>query len=283
MPPIYHNPSPPLDTYIERLYYLDGPMPYSHERIIPDPRLDLKFSFGGTIRAYKEDNPEPLAICSDSWWVGLWNTYHVVEWPSNVQFFGILFKPGAAYPFLGIPVSELHSNVVALDEFWGNLATEVREQLSAAPSLEARFALIERFLVARLHTASSGFSAVQYALTQIACQNGALSIRALSEQMGMSQNHLSTLFKRLVGGAPKEIARLYRFQYMLNNIDATQPLDWTQVAFQYGYYDQSHFNKEFAAFTGHNPTEYRRLRCKVYTENPYHARYLRQLPANPTN
>jgi len=72
-----------------------------------------------------------------------------------------------------------------------------------------------------------------------------LSIRALSDQMGLSQNHLGTQFKRLVGGTPKELARLTRFEWTLRSIDPTQPVDWTRVAHQSHYYDQSHFNKDF--------------------------------------
>ena len=55
---------------------------------------------------------------------------------------------------------------------------------------------------------------------------GVLSITALSDEMGISQNHLGTQFKWLVGGTPKELARLYRFERAIRSIDPTQPVDW---------------------------------------------------------
>jgi AraC-like DNA-binding protein len=275
---ILHIPSPPLNAYIDYLYYVDGPMPYPREKIMPGPQLDLKINFGGAIQAYQAGQAEPCATCSDSWWVGLWSAYHVVDWPLDVRFFMVEFKPGGAYPFLQLPLSELHNQVVPLDAIWGHFAAEIRERLYAAPTIPAQFALLEQYLLARLCEAPYGLNTVQYALAQIARQHGALSIRALSDQIGISQNHLGTQFKRLIGGTPKEVARLYRFQHALRSIDPTQPVDWTRVAHQSRYYDQSHFNKDFVAFTGHNPSEYLRLRRRVQAENPTRAKYLRELP-----
>lgn len=277
---ILHIPSHPLNVYIHNLYYVDGLAPYPHEKILPDSQLDLKINFGGAIQAYQADQAESFETCSDSWCVGLWSEYHVVDWPLEMQYFGVSFKSGGAYPFLQLPLSELHNQVVSLDAFWGHCAAEIRERMYAALTMKARFALLEKYLLARLCPVSYGIRAVQYALAQIARRHGALSIRALSDQMGISQNHLGTQFKRLVGGTPKELARLYRFQHAIRSIDPIQPVDWTRVAHQFHYYDQSHFNKDFVEFTGHNPSEYLRLRRRVRDENPQRAQYLRLLPAD---
>jgi methylphosphotriester-DNA--protein-cysteine methyltransferase len=52
---------------------------------------------------------------------------------------------------------------------------------------------------------------VQHALGEITRHRGVLSIRKLSEQLGISQNHLNAQFKRTIGISPKEFARLSRF------------------------------------------------------------------------
>jgi AraC-like DNA-binding protein len=277
---LVYTPSPPLNAYVDGFYYLDGRMPYPREKIMPDAWLDLKINLGGTIQVYKADQSKLFISCSDSWWVGLWNTYHVVDWPSDMQCFGISFKPGGAYPFLQLPLSELHNHIGALDAIWGRFAAEIRERLYDVPTIPARFALLEQFLLSRLREPPEGLRSMHYALAQIAQQHGSLSIRALSDDMGMSQNHLSTQFKRLVGGTPKDLARLYRFKHVLKSINPTQPVDWTRVAHQARYYDQSHFNKDFMAFTGNTPSDYLRLRRQVQTQNPQHARYLRELPTD---
>jgi AraC-like DNA-binding protein len=275
---IRHIPSPPLNTYIDYLSFLDGPMPYPRAKVLPFPALDLKINFGGALIAYEPNRTEPIASCAESWWMGLWSTYHAVDWPLDMQLFCVIFKPAGAYPFLQLPLSELHNQVVSADAIWGHGVAEIRERLYAAPTIQARFALLERLLLARLDEVPYGLKTVRYAVAEIARQHGALSIRTLSDDLGSSQAHLITLFKRMVGVSPKELARFYRLKHVLRSIDPTQPIDWAQIAHQAHYYDQSHFNKDFVAFTGHNPTEYLQLRRQIHTTDPEHKQILRLLP-----
>jgi AraC-like DNA-binding protein len=275
---IVYTPSPPLDAFIHRLYYANSTLPYEREKILPMPWLELKVNFGGAFQAYDTDSELPFATCAESWVTGLWSESHIVDRPPDVQRIGVTFKLGGAYPFLGIPLSELHNQIISLDAIWGSFADEIRERLYATPTIQARFALFEQLLLARLGEVPYWLKPVQYAIEQIARQNGALSIRALSDEMGISQKHLIEQFKRIVGGTPKELARLYRFVHMIRSIDSTQPVNWTRMAHDSLFYDQSHFNREFEAFTGHNPTSYLRLRHRIYSETPHHASYLHLLP-----
>ena len=275
---ITHLLSPPLSFYIDQLYYVDGPMPYQREKILPAAWLDLKINLGGAIKVYTQDQSEPSLICTDSWSVGLWNTYHAVEWPADLRFYGVFFKPGGAYPFLQLPICELHNHVVSLDLLWGKFAAELRERLYAAPTAQAGLDLLEQLLLMRLREIPYRFKVVQYALAEIARHHGNLSIRAMSDHIGVSQNYLTAQCKLLAGGTPKELARLFRFQRVLDHLDPTQPIEWTWIAHQAQFYDQSHFNKEFATFTGHTPTDYLRLRRQVQTQHPHHAPFLRELP-----
>jgi AraC-like DNA-binding protein len=84
----------------------------------------------------------------------------------------------------------------------------------------------------------------------------------------------------LVGIPPKELTRFYRFSHVLRSIDPVRPVDWTRLAHETGFYDQSHFNKDFVAFTGQSPTDFLRLQRRVYTENPEHIQMYRTLPTD---
>jgi len=227
---------------------------------------------------YDASGNKSVATCVDSWWVGVWSTYGTVEWPPTIQLFGIHFKAGGAYPFLKFPLSELHNQIVSADIVLGPYAADIRERLYAAPTIQTRFALLETLLLARLSEAPYGLYAVRHAVAEIARQHGALSIRALSDHIGMSQNHLLTQFKRMVGVAPKALARLHRLKHVLRLIDPTQPVNWALIAQQSGYYDQSHFNNDFIAFLGHSPTDYLRLRRQLHAVNPERDRLLHVLP-----
>ena len=274
---IFHVPSPPLNFYINRLYYPDTSILPPREKILPLPALDLKINFGGAFQVYRADHSEPFTALTESWVLGLWSTSHIVDWPLDLQYIGVSFKPGRAYLFLQLPLSELQNQVVSLDAIWGGFAAEIRERLYLAQTIQARFALLEELLLARLSEAPQGLKAVQYAVGEVARYHGALSIRELSNHMGMSQKHLITQFRQMVGCTPKELARLYRFAQVLDSIDPLQPVDWTMLAHQFCYHDQSHFIRDFKEFTGHTPTDYLRLRRRMHEENPDRAKISRLL------
>jgi AraC-like DNA-binding protein len=261
---ICHIPTPPLNAYIDAFYYLDGPMPFHHEKILPVPELDLKINLGSAFQLYEQDCSTRL---TESWFVGLCGIHHSITWPSDMRLYGVNFKPNGAYPFLGFPLSELYNQVVALEALWDRWASEIREQLYAAPNVQAGLVLFEQLMLSRLCEKPYEQDIVEYAIAMIDQRHGNLSIRELSNQIGISQNHLGTLFKRVVGTSAKELARLYRFEHVLRSTDNTRPIDWTQLAQQFGYYDLSHLNKDFVTFTGHSPTDYWDLRRRVYTED----------------
>jgi AraC-like DNA-binding protein len=273
-------PAPPLNAYIDDLYYLEGLSPYPRLKVSPSPSLHLMINLGDAFPIYAPEQDSPFATCAESWWIGMWSKYWIVDWTQPVQFYGVHFKPAGVYPFLPLPLSELHNQVVPVDAIWGRFANQIRERLHAAPTIQEGLALLERLLLARLAEATHGLDVVQYAIEAIDRQHGSLSIRALSDHIGISESHLGTQFKRMVGIPPKELARFYRFSHIVTSIDPAQPVDWVEVARQARFYDLSHLNKDFQAFTGHNPTDYLGLRRRFYSENPGHALDVGPLPTD---
>ena len=76
-------PSSPLDAYIDDFYYLDGAAPYHHIKVFPMPSLHLMINFGEGFRVSEAEQKQTFTTCKESWSVGLWSKYHIVEWPSK--------------------------------------------------------------------------------------------------------------------------------------------------------------------------------------------------------
>lgn len=275
---IHHIPAPPLDAYIDDLYYIGGIPPFSRLIVPPMPSLHLMVNLGNPFQMYASDQATPFATCTESWWIGMWSHYYLMDWPPSVRFFGVHFKPAGVYPFLRLPLSELHNQVVPVEAIWGRLVAEIRERLYAALTPQAGLARLERLLLERLAEVPYGLDVVQYAIGRIDRQHGALSIRALSDYIGISQNYLGTQFKRMVGVPPKELARFYRFAHVVCSIYPPRAVDWGQIVQQSRFYDLSHLNKDFVDFTGHSPTDYLRLRRRFHVENPNHSLDVGPLP-----
>jgi AraC-like DNA-binding protein len=263
----FHKPSPPLDLFVECFWYVDLRVPYRRERILPMGTVELIFNFSDPFKLGDDDNSLHRGLsglCTDSWLVGLQTGYLINEPLGVTCLIGVRFKPGGAYPFFQLPASELHNQVVPLDILWRSFAAEVRERLYAERTVTARFMLLEKLLLNRLHDLPHGFEVVCFAVDEIARRYGTIAILALSEQLGMSQKHLISQFKRIVGVSPKSLARIYRFQRVLNAVNPTCPVDWTAIAHDALYYDQSHFNRDFESFTGLTPSSYLHLRQEVF-------------------
>ncbi|MDT8307667.1 MAG: helix-turn-helix domain-containing protein [Anaerolineae bacterium] len=276
---VYHVPSAPLNYYVEAIWHSAGVAPAVREKILPSVSIGMTFNFGDPSRVSTPNRARQFTDCTESWISGLRSGYCFLEVSPTIQMMSVDFKPGGAFPFLHFPLSEAHNQTISLDAIWGSFAGVVREHLYEATTVQARFSLLERLLLARLSDAQNGLDAVRHAVEAIARCHGSLSIGELSARMGLSQKQLITQFKRAVGLTPKAMARVYRFRYVLQNLDPLAAVDWAEIAHQAHYYDQSHCHKDFKAFTGHSPGEYLRLRREAHIENPEHAQYLNHLPA----
>ncbi len=74
----------------------------------------------------------------------------LAEEPGLVRTLTVGLSPAAAYALLGVPLGELPPDGVALERLLGRHATLLTEQVAEAATWRRRFALVDRFLTARL-------------------------------------------------------------------------------------------------------------------------------------
>src|SRR5215207_9023455 len=174
---VRHIPFAPLSAYVDDIYYIDGAAAHTRLKVFPMPSLHLMVNLGAPFAVQAGQGSDALATYRESWWIGLWSRFYVVEWAPNVCFYGIHFKPGGVAPFLQMPLSELHNEIVPLEALWGCFAAEIRERLYDAPTPQVGLRLLERLLLARLCDTPHSLPLVQGAITEIERQRGTLAIR----------------------------------------------------------------------------------------------------------
>jgi AraC-like DNA-binding protein len=183
---------------------------------------------------------------------GMRSRYYVRELSAPSCSVGAVLRPGAGACLFGVNADELAERHTSLEDLWGLVARDLRERLLALPRPEDRLALLEAELAARLPRVHGLHPAVAKALAQF--QAGA-SVAAAVRQGGVSHRRFIELFRQSVGLAPKTYLRVQRFQRTLPALRAGPSL--AAVAVDLGYSDQSHFNREFLAFSGVTPLAYR--------------------------
>jgi AraC-like DNA-binding protein len=83
---------------------------------------------------------------------------------------------------------------------------------------------------------------------------GSIRIRALAARLGLSQDRLEKRVRRAVGASPKQLASILRLR---RAVDAYRPgASLTRLSADAGYFDQSHFIREFRSVTGEAPQRF---------------------------
>lgn len=81
-------------------------------------------------------------------------------------------------------------------------------------------------------------------------QRGWVDIRMISDQAGFSARQFSRRFAEYMGMRPKLFARVVRFQAALASKALRPSATWTDVAQDFGYFDQMHLIRDFELLAG---------------------------------
>ena len=237
----FYQPKPPISKFVDCFWLYQGHNPERKtELILPTGRLELVFNLRRDEMLFS----------------GAFGRSFVPAAQEDLCMIGVHFKPGGAFPFLGLPAGDLADIHVDLDLIWGSLAVRLRERLCEAGTSAERFHIIEKALLDRLSRGFEHHYAIPVALEMFGSNSGGPIIRETAKYLGLSQRRFIQVFKMEVGITPKLFSRIQRFQKMRFLIDSDQSPDWASLAFDLGYFDQSHLISEFHEFSGLSPTDY---------------------------
>jgi transcriptional regulator GlxA family with amidase domain len=170
----------------------------------------------------------------------------------------VSFKPGGAFPFLGLAAGDLLDTHANLQDIWGRAALEIRERVSAEPTPARRFRILQDALLSRLVNRSEPHPAVLSALDYFRRNPSRPIVGNVAREIGLSNRRFIDVFNFQVGVKPKLFLRIQRFQRVLRSAHLLPVVDWGQVALEQGYFDQSHLIRDFVAFSGLSPADYLR-------------------------
>lgn len=247
--------APPLHDSIEMLWYAEvAPQPHDREALMPIGTVELIFNLlEDSVRVYDRRDITRCVTLPGAIVVGVASEFMVIDTAEQASVLGVHFRPGGAFPFLGLPASEVRDLHVALEDLWGNEARLVRERLLAAETIDAKFDVIEDALLARFRRAQERHAAVAFAL---ACMSRGTKVAQITDRVGLSSRRFIDVFSNEVGLTPKLYSRVERFQRVLRRVHGCDDVDWSDVALACGYYDQPHLIRDFRAFSGFKPSEY---------------------------
>lgn len=253
-------PPPDLAGIVEAFWISRGRVTFLQEKILPQNNIELMFNlerpFGVPNRAPRDRSFKRAWVAGmQQEWLTVTPQYSVTE-PSYLL--SVRMPPLGAYRVLDMPLGEIAHDVIELDATLGDQVNAVHERLGNTTDAGMQLAILCDFVRKRIARARMIIKPdARAAVRALAATHGAERIDRLCKKLHISRKHLRTLLLTHVGLPPKTYARMFRFRRVVDLVQArrTTP-DWAQLAMSCGYYDQSHFNREFREFAGLSPTEF---------------------------
>lgn len=212
--------------------------------VLPSTSVVLGIQFRGRVSA----GEGYLALAGVT---GIQSTAKTYSYEPRTGSLLVRFTPGGA-ACLGVPVAELTGRSVALDAILPRARiAQVHEEIAGASDAAARIAVVQRWL-AELPYEDDPL--VTGATRLLANAHDESSVSAVAAALGVSARQFERRFASRTGVTPKRFATLRRFEHAVAQAAIAPSL--TAAALDAGYYDQSHFIRDFRRFAGSAPSQY---------------------------
>ncbi|MCD8553326.1 helix-turn-helix domain-containing protein [Seleniivibrio sp.] len=187
-----------------------------------------------------------IAANSPAKMVGTGVNLEYVPLKGKVRLGGIRFLPGGFTALTGIPADRIYDGTDAED-------------------------MLNSKIVEGLKRINDGFSpsALDAVFGScVSCRNPMMSfwlssqdsdVKGIASYFGCSVKTVSRTFLHHTGATPSKMLSVKRFQHSLKMV-VRGGSNYTEIAYEAGYYDQSHFIKDFKKYSGSTPSDFLRYK-----------------------
>lgn len=184
----------------------------------------------------------------------------------GVYAIGVICYPNALKSVFGLNADELTNSCLDLDLLAVTKDFHLAEKLGSMLSLADKVDIIAAFLFQQINKHEKATDAVtQYALSQIIASGGSIALKALQQELQLTERSFERRFKQGVGISPKLFSRICRFQQSLAQLKSNNYSKLSDIAFEHDYADQSHYIRAFKEFTGFSPYQYQKKTNEIGT------------------
>lgn len=228
-----YHPSFALQTFIDTYWSLQNSSSKSILiPIVPDGCMDLVYQKRQwmLVGAMSESKIMPIEAGDDA--------------------FGIRFRPSVLPQLLHIKAHTLTDRIVPLAE----VSPSLHYQLDRYGSDEAQKVILLDALFESLCKATAFHQPILDLVDHITLHQGVRTMRDLENYAKLSSRQIERLFKHFIGYTPKKFCTILRFFTVFKEVIKNDISNFSAMAYDFGYCDQSHFNKEFKKFSQFFPT-----------------------------
>ncbi len=227
------EPSEQLSSYIES-YWISSKVKENHTSFVePDGCFDIVIHFHNGI--------------NEVYLTGIWDKPIMVNSYKNVDLLGIRFYPKALQAFFNISIGEIKNTSTKVHKQMFKSSIDI-ELLYNSKNIDELISFFDVFFLSMLE---ENKTIIHQFLDELDYNS---DVDCIADKIGVSRRHLCRELKNKLGITTKAYMNIIRF------ISAKRMLlhgkSYTEIVYKCGYYDQSHFIKEFKKYTGKNPSNY---------------------------
>ncbi|MBR9917078.1 AraC family transcriptional regulator, partial [bacterium] len=246
-----------LQPYVKHLFHYENFQPdHNIERVIPTGEVFLIFELDGITRhTYDNKTLEVNSTFNKVWISGTQKSFITISAHEDSEMLVVQFEAGGALPFIHTSLNEFHNEIIPAEQILGEEILELHADMMKGKNGYVKMDIAESWLVERY---KPELNPPKYLLEifERLRDTPEREMNELLESYPHTQKHLIAQFKKYLGLTPKAYHRILRFNRLLQSLQNQQNINWTEVAHEFGYSDQSHFIKEFQTFSGFNPSEF---------------------------
>jgi AraC-like DNA-binding protein len=174
----------------------------------------------------------------------------------------IIFQlfPFAAKMLLGVDPKELNDDCFDLNLLPDQNIKLLLEQINNAKKAVKQIEIISLFIEKLIDLSTNNIdSTIQLAINVIIDHKGRITIKDLREKLHVTERTFERLFMNQIGVNPKQFTKIIQFQNSLTQLSKEDYSLLTDIVFENGFTDQSHFIRTFKKYTGKTPTEFQKM------------------------
>lgn len=219
------------------------------QKVIPDGYSEIIIHYGDPYKIKIADQWEiqsPILFSSQI------SHYFSLENTGKSGMIGIKLFPTTFFELFQIDIAPFSNQVISLAQIIPDLIGQLSD-IKHQKSTELKVQAAQDWLISHLPKRKT--SKTREAVELILEKKGLLDFEQLESKTGLSSRQIERVFKKEVGLTPKFYSRIIRFNYIFE-VMKNEKDSWVKTALQSGYFDQSHFIKNFKEFTGEEPSSY---------------------------
>ena len=172
------------------------------------------------------------------------------------------FKPFALASLFNVAAKKIAEEPVDLSSWSPHKTNALKTQLAYALSTEKKTEVLDHLLIEQLHQNKKECEIIQYATDEIMCNPDTEILSTILNKLDINERTFQRTFKKYVGVTANQYRRICQFQVSFDQLRGKEFTKLTDIAYDNGFADQSHFIRSFKEFTQTTPNDYLRSGLK---------------------